>query len=125
MTKIKIRAGKVSIRAQLLDTPTARAIAAALPIESKTQTWGEEIYFATKVLSELEPDAREVVQAGEIAFWVQGQSIAIGFGPTPISKDGEIRLATKTNIWANALDDVACLSSVKDGDGIRVELDGS
>lgn len=123
MTKIKISAGKVSVRAELLNTPTARAIAAALPIESKTQTWGEEIYFATKVISELESDAREVVDPGEIAFWVQGQSIAIGYGPTPISKNGEIRLATKTNVWAKAIDDVGLFSQVKDGDIIRVEAE--
>jgi hypothetical protein len=121
MQVIRITSGEVSIRAQLLDTPTARAIQQALPIVSRAQTWGEEVYFATPVQVKREADARAVVQPGEIAFWVEGDSIAIGFGPTPVSRGDEIRLAARTNIWARALDDVRQLARVGEGDVIRVE----
>lgn len=121
MHTIQITSGTVTIRAELLASPTAQAIFGALPIVSQAQTWGDEVYFSTPVRVKLEPDAREVVEAGEIAFWVEGDSIAIGFGPTPVSRDGEIRLAAKVNIWAQSLDDVARLSAVCDGDEIRVE----
>jgi len=37
---------------------------------------------------------------GEITYWCEGNSIAIRFGPTPISQnDKEIRLVTKTNVF--------------------------
>jgi len=62
-----------------------------------------------------------VVEAGELAFWVEGDSIAIGFGPTPISRGKEIRLAARTNIWGKALGPVTELRKVKDGDFVRVE----
>jgi hypothetical protein len=65
--------------------------------------------------------ARDVVQPGELAFWVDGDSIAIGFGRTPISQGNEIRLAARTNIWGRALGDVKQLKSVKPGAEIRVE----
>lgn len=121
INKIRISAANVQLTADLLDTPTARAIAAALPIESRAQTWGDEVYFSVPVEAELEDDARDVVEAGELAFWVEGNCIAIGFGPTPISQGDEIRLAARTNIWAHCHEDVRVLASVKAGDPIRVE----
>lgn len=122
MRKIRIKAGKVMLRAELLDTPTADAVYEALPIKSRASTWGEEVYFATPVSVKREPDARDVVQPGEIAFWVEGDSIAIGFGRTPVSRGDEIRLAARTNIWARALDDVRTLKTVKSGEAILVEV---
>lgn len=120
MREILIRAGKVVIRARLLDTPTAQRIWEALPIYAAVQTWGEELYFMAPVSSEREPDARDVVEPGEIAFWPDGDAIAIGFGPTPLSKTGEIRLASPSNIWALALDDVRQLRSVYAGERVAV-----
>ena len=119
--QIRIHAADITLTATLRDTPTARAIVAALPIESRARTWGEEVYFSIPVTAELEPDARDVVSAGELAFWVEGSCIAIGFGPTPISEGNEIRLAARTNIWADSNDDVRQLAAVQAGDVIRVE----
>jgi len=122
MRKITITAGPVAIRAELLRTPTAEAIYQALPIRSSVNTWGEEVYFSTPVDVPREADARDVIEAGEIAFWVEGSSIAIGFGRTPVSRGNEIRLAAPTNIWARALDDVKLLRAAEPGDDVTVEL---
>ena len=113
--------GGVEIVAELKDTPTAEAIYKSLPFTAKASTWGEEVYFSTPVHVAREKDAKAVVEAGELAFWVEGDSIAIGFGPTPISRGDEIRLAAPTNIWGRALNDVRALKRVKDGAAIRVE----
>lgn len=121
MRKIRMTIGTVALTAELFDTPTADAIHDSLPFESTAQTWGQEVYFVTPVEVPREADAKAVVEAGELAFWVEGNSIAIGFGPTPISRGDEIRLAAPTNIWGRALDDVGLLASVEDGDAIRVE----
>lgn len=120
MRRLKMVIGSVEIRAELLDTPTADALFAALPFESTASTWGDEVYFATPVSVSAEPDARTIVEAGELAFWLDGDSIAIGFGPTPISRSSEIRLASPANIWGRALDDVRTLSAVASGAPIWV-----
>ena len=120
MRELKISVGEVEIRVELFDTPTADAILANVPFESRASIWGEEVYFATPVSVPAEPDARTVVEAGEMAFWLDGGSIAIGFGPTPISQGDEIRLASPANIWGRALDDVRLLASVRAGAPIWV-----
>ncbi len=121
MQKLRIVIDGITIRAELFDTPTGRAIWRTLPFDSSARTWGMEVYFSTSVKVQLEPDARDIVEVGELAFWVEGRSIAIGFGPTPVSKGKEIRLVSPTNIWGRALDDVKQLAGVRDGAKIRVE----
>ena len=120
--QILIRIADITLTDSLRDTPTAQAILTALPIESRAQTMGEEVYFSTPVNVDLEPDARDVVEAGELAFWVEGSCIAIGFGPTPISQGNEIRLAARTNIWADTQDDVRKLITIQAGDSIHIEV---
>lgn len=123
LTEIMITAGSVSIRVEVFDTPTGNAILDALPIHSNAQTWGDEVYFSTPVSVEREEDAREVLEPGEIAFWLDGDAIAIGFGPTPISHGDETRLASRGNIWGRAIDDVKAMASVLPGDAIIVSKD--
>ena len=120
MTRIHFIIGEVALDAELLDTPTAKAIAAALPITSSALTWGEEVYFDVPVRVAREEDARAVVVPGEIAYWPEGPAIVIGFGRTPISKGDECRLASTCNIFARALGDVKTLAKVRGGTKIGV-----
>ncbi len=120
MSRIRFDFGDLTLDAELFDTPTAQAIAAALPISSSALTWGEEVYFDTPVEVAREPDARAVITPGEIAYWPQGTAIAIGFGRTPISKGNETRLASPCNVFAKALSSVKVLAKVKTGAKVTV-----
>ena len=105
----------------LINTPTANRVLKALPCSSSANTWGEEVYFSVPVSAVLESDAQQVVPPGTICFWVEGQSLAIPFGPTPISKGNECRLVAKVNVLGKLEGDPRGLKSVRDGDKIRVE----
>ena len=122
MSVVTVTAGDIAIRVKTLDTPTAAAIVAACPINSSANTWGDEVYFFTPISVAREADAKAVVQGGELAYWPDGDAIAVGFGPTPISQGEEIRLASPCNIWGHALDDVKSLSGVRNGANVTVEV---
>ena len=122
VTRIRIKWPKDELFAQLADTPTARAVAAALPAKSRANTWGEEVYFTLAADVQLEHDAREVVDPGAVCFWVQGGSLALPYGPTPVSRGNECRLVTKVNVLGKIDGDARKLATVRDGDAIEVTL---
>jgi hypothetical protein len=122
VARIRFNFGTLTLDAELLDTPTAKAIAAALPMTSSVLTWGEEVYFDVPVEVKREANARAVVTPGEVAYWPEGPAIALGFGRTPISQGNETRLASPCNIFAKALGDVKVLGKVKAGTKVAVSM---
>jgi len=120
MTRIRFDFGTLTLDAELLGTPTARAVATALPISSSALTWGEEVYFEIPVNVAREPGARAVVTPGEVAYWPDGHCIALGYGRTPISQGDETRLASPCNIFGKVLGDVKALAKVRAGAKIKV-----
>jgi len=121
MAKVKISVGKVVLQVDLYDTPTAQAVLAAIPFESRATLWPGEIYFQAPIHPPREDEAREVIEPGEIAFRAEGEVIIIGYGPTPCSEDQEIRFATRANIWGRSGDNLSPLAAVESGELVRVE----
>jgi len=118
--KLRIDAAGVSLEVVLNETPTAKALLAAVPFESRAQTWGEEVYFTTPVSAKLEPDARQVVEPGTVCFWTEGDALALPWGRTPISTDDKPKLASRCNVLGT-IKDFSLLKEVKAGDRIRVD----
>jgi len=121
MRTLKMTLGGIQLEAELFDTPTANALYDAAPFDASANIWGDEVYFSTPVSMGEEPDARDVMEPGELAFWPVGNAIAIGYGRTPVSRGDEIRLASPCNVWGRALGDVKTLKAVAAGAPIRVE----
>ena len=119
--KLSLRFKSGTLEVELVDTPTARALLEALPFESRAQTWGEEVYFATPVKAKLEKDARQVVEPGTVCFWTEADAIALPYGRTPISGDERPKLASRCNVLGSILGDPKRLAAVKGGETVRVE----
>lgn len=107
--------------ATLDDTPTARAVLAALPVSSRASTWGDEVYFRVPADVRLEADAREVVDPGTVCYWVQGGSLALPWGPTPASRGNECRLVTSVNCLGRIEGDPSALAAIRSGEEVTVE----
>ncbi len=120
-TEIVVGAGDLQIPGFLNDSPTAQALAAALPLEGRVQRWGEEIYFSVPVVADLDDTARTVVEVGDLGYWPPGQAFCIFFGPTPGSPPGEIRPASAVNLVGQLTGDATVLTRVAAGQRVRVE----
>jgi hypothetical protein len=121
--RIRIAWPKGAALAMLEDTPSARALVAALPLKAKAQTWGEEVYFEIPARAILEKDAKQVVPPGTVCFWVEGSSLALPWGRTPLSKGDEPKLVTRCNVLGRIDGDPRQLASVRSGDAITVTLE--
>lgn len=119
--KIKIVTESMVAFAELNNTKTASAIYDSLPFESIAHRWGEEVYFEIPPELQLE-NGREVLEAGEIAYWPQGKSMCIFFGPTPSSKGSEIRAYSAVSVFGRIIGDAKVFRNVSEGARIRVEV---
>lgn len=118
--KIKIISGDVQAVAELKNTPTAKSVYDALPIEGAANRWGDEIYFVIPVNLAIEPDAKEIVSEGDIAYWPEGSCFCIFWGRTPASKGSEIRATSKVNVFGK-IKNAKMFSEVKNGDLVILE----
>lgn len=112
---------KIKLTASLKENETARKIYESLPLEGRGSTWGEEIYFAIPVQIPLEEDAREVLEAGELAYWPSMQVFCVFYGPTPASVGDEIRAAGPVSVFGMINEDLNPLKSISGAEKIVVE----
>jgi len=121
MPQIKISWSSGEIIADLRETLTARQLLEVLPLTSSANVWGDEVYFSLPFSAEAEPDASDVVDKGAVCFWLDGDALALLFGPTPVSQSDECRLISPANIVGQMIGDLSVLGSVRSGDQISVE----
>lgn len=118
---ISIRIGRRTVRAQLYDTPTAARFWTTLPYYGIAETWGQSVHFETRAETGRERGAVINARPGELYFWAEDDRIIIPFGPTPISRPGEMRLPRPCNPIAMALDDLTVLNDVVPGEKVVIE----
>ncbi|MEK9896152.1 MAG: cyclophilin-like family protein, partial [Burkholderiaceae bacterium] len=76
--ELKFKSGLIKIK-PIEDNDTAKIALKSSGFKAKLNTWGEEIYFKTPFKGvKLDDKARDLINLGEIAYWVEGNSIAIG-----------------------------------------------
>lgn len=122
MKKIKIHVNGMILEAELKDTPTAEMILNSLPLEEHANVWGEEIYFMIPMQLDLEADAREEMEIGDMAYWPSGPAFCIFFGPTPVSTNEKPRAYSPVNVFGKIIGDSTILKNVPQGAVIKVTV---
>lgn len=121
--KIRIAADGISLDVELNDSPTAAALAKALPFSATVNSWGEEIYFATPVAAKPSADARAEVAVGEVAYWPPGKALCVFFGRTPASTGDQPRAASPVNPVGRVIGDAKAAAEIRDGSTVTVAAD--
>jgi hypothetical protein len=93
---------------------TVKAILDNLPIEVKINRWGDELYTDKTPIVAEEENARSVVDLLDVAYWPEGHSLCLFYGPTPISKSpDEILAYSPVNIVGKIISKNNILNHIK------------
>lgn len=102
---------------------TVRAFLDCLPLETRMNVWGEELYTDCTAIKVGAENARALVDLYDVAYWPQGSAVCLFFGPTPIGSPGEIRPYSPVNVFGRMMNaEKGFVKRVRDGATARFEL---
>ena len=117
--QIRITPGSIAVLAEFNDTETADGIWEVLPLSSDVNLWGDEMYIAIPVQIEMEK-GQEVVEMGDLGYWLLGNAFCIFFGATPVSGQGDIRAASAVSILDKVTGNPEVFNEIQPGEKIIV-----
>ena len=91
----------IEISIELDDSRSPKSVQAILdnlPVEINITKWGDELYTERTQISANEENAKKEVDYLDVAYWPEGNALCLFYGPTPISKDGQILAYSPVNI---------------------------
>lgn len=117
--EIIFRFGNLEVKANFNKSNTAQLISAALPIQSRINRWGDEIYFEIPI--KLPPeDATLNLNVGDVGYWPEGACLCLFFGKTPASIDERPRPASEVNIVGSFTTSPEILRKVNSSTNVQV-----
>ena len=120
---IKIISKNFEFLVELNNSKTSQEILKKLPIVSRANRWGDEIYFQIPVYSELE-NGIDILDIGSVAYWPPGNAFCIFFGKTPASTGDKPQAASPVTVIGKIIGDKSLpdLKKISDGDIIELRI---
>lgn len=118
---IKIISKNFEFLVELNDSKTSQEILKKLPIVSRANRWGDEIYFQIPVYSELE-NGIDILDIGSVAYWPPGNAFCIFFGKTPASTGDKPQAVSPVTVIGKIIGDKSLPDLKKISDGAIIEL---
>jgi len=99
VTNVKLSVEDRGFEVRLYDCESAVALCECLPLKISMSRWGDEYYGSLGDGLDVKDaaDARDVMEVGELAYWLPGSALCIFFGRTPASQGDEPRAASNVN----------------------------
>ncbi|MEM2108677.1 MAG: cyclophilin-like fold protein [Candidatus Bathyarchaeia archaeon] len=100
---------------------TVEALLKALPLKSRANFWGQELYFSVPFVVDYE-NAKEVVGLGDVAYWPEGPALCLFYGPTPCSPLLDvIKPYSPVNLIGKVLGKPKILAQIDENEELKVE----
>lgn len=112
--KITFQFDDLQVSAHLDNSKAAKALCQTLPIKSKIERWGDEIYFEIPVKIDFESTTLDV-KVGDVAYWPDGSCLCLFFGKTPVSTDDRPRPASPVVVIGQCQTSPSVLRKVRAG----------
>ena len=122
LQKIQINLSNITFYGYLEINDFTKKIMSKFPLESDIQFWGDEIYFPISIYENPTENLKELVNKGDIAYWPPGNAVCIFWGPTPMSKEDEIRPASPVEIIGYMDSDPSAFSKLNNGEKIKINM---
>jgi hypothetical protein len=119
-----ITSGDETIRVTLNGNEVGEKIREVAPFDSRVSKWGEEIYFAVPVEAE-GSNPTDSVSVGDVAYWPEGSSMAIFYGPTPLSEGDEPVPPDDVEIIGEVDGPLDSLERIDPGDSLTLRVEES
>ncbi|MCX8187492.1 MAG: cyclophilin-like fold protein [Nitrososphaeria archaeon] len=113
--------GGVKAACLLDEIPELEKLVGKSPFKGKANRWGDEIYFELPVKLQLRGE-RTLMEVGEVAYWPEGNSLCLFFGPTPVSRGDKPVAYSDVKPLGRVIEGLENLKKVKDGEGITVKM---
>ena len=106
---------------------TFQTILENLPVEIIINKWGNELYTERTTINANEENAKREVDYLDVAYWPEGNAVCLFYGPTPVSKDGQILAYSPVNIVGKIIshgnEKGELLQKIKDNTRVIFKLD--
>ena len=120
--KVRLKfSGGVEAICELEDDSELEKLLQESPFTAEANRWGDEIYFDLPIKLKLKGE-RTLMEVGEVAYWPEGNSLCLFFGPTPVSKGDKPVAYSEVKPLGRVVEGLEDLRKVKDGEEIRVEI---
>ena len=114
--------GGVTVVCRLIDDLELEKLVEKSPFSSEAERWGDEVYFELPVKLRLRGE-KTLMEVGEVAYWPEGNSLCLFFGPTPVSKDDRPVAYSDVKPLGRVVEGLESLKEVRDREGVRVEIE--
>ncbi|MCD6341633.1 MAG: hypothetical protein J7L83_02110 [Thaumarchaeota archaeon] len=114
--------GGVRVVCVLEEVDELKNLAEKSPFTSEANRWGDEVYFELPAKLNLKGE-KTLMKVGEVAYWPEGNSLCLFFGPTPVSRGSEPRAYSEVKSLGEVVEGLGGLKKVKSGEEVKVEVE--